>query len=179
MTELLLYGALALLLLAGAIRLLLHSGARTASSSAWRGRPAEFFPVHSRYFPQMRWVFSADDAEFLSARCSPVLLRRWKADRRRAARLYLHALREDFARLNRLARLLARHSRRLDPKQQAQVVWLNLQFQALWRLALLQVILGLPAAGELGRMTELVGTLGGRLEKAAITLDASSAALTP
>jgi hypothetical protein len=127
----------------------------------------------------MRLVFSPEDAAFLEARGSRSLVRRWKADRRRAARMYLKALQQDFAGLNRLARMLARHSAHLDARQQAQVLWLSLWFQLLYRVALAQIFVGLPAAWELHHMTRLVGSLSGRLEKAALTLEQSSAALIP
>jgi hypothetical protein len=169
MTELLLYATVVLLLAAAAkffLSLPAESGPGTQDRTA-------FFPVHCRYFPQMRQLFSREDAAFLAARSSPALLRRWKAERRHAARLYLKSLRDDFVALNRLARTLARHSARLDARQQAGVLWVNLRFQLLYQAAQAQIRLGLPAGAELQRIAWLVGNLGGQLEKAAFSLSTS------
>lgn len=176
MTELLLYGTLALLLLAAAIKFLLppRPGALPGPED-----PAGYFPVHCRYFPQMRHVFSPEDGLFLSGCASPALLRRWKAERKRAALTYLRSLRQDFTGLHKLARLLARHSRQLDARQQAQVAWFNLRFQIMYRLAVAQILLGLPAAGELYSMTRLLGSLSGRLSRTSLAWNASPGALTP
>ena len=174
-----LYGALVLLLLAAVIVLLRRSRSARISGRGAGDGSTDFFPVHCRHFPQMRQVFSPEDAAFLTAHASPKLLHRWKADRKRAARLYLHALRDDFAALGRLARMLARHSSHLEPGQQARVLWLGLQFQVLYNLALAQILVGGTAGGELRRLTRLVGSLGGQLEKTALTLEASSGMLTP
>ncbi|HUK54175.1 MAG TPA: hypothetical protein VL099_12870 [Candidatus Binatia bacterium] len=179
MIDLYLYGTLAVLLLVAAIRLLLHSGPGAAAQRARREDPSRFFPVHCRYFPQMRQLFSIEDADFLATRGSPALLQRWRADRKHAALLYLSSLREDFAGLNRLSRNLARHAANLEAKQQAQVIGLNLQFQLLYTLATAQILMGLPAGAELQRITRLVAGLGGRLEKVALAPYPSSGSLIP
>ena len=176
MTELILYGTLGLLLLAVVTKLLLSA---RAAPTTGRGEPVEFFPRHCRYFPQMRQVFSPEDASFLKERSSRPLLRRWKADRRSAARLYLQSLREDFSGLHRLWRTLARYSAQLEPRQQASVAWVSLRFQLLFLAAEVQILAGLPAGAELQRMAWLVGNMSGRLEKAALTLDSDSGTLTP
>ncbi len=179
MMELLLYGTLSLLLLAVALRVLLYP-ARTKPSCPDEGKGfPDYFPVHCRYFPQMRQVFSPEDADFLAERGSSGLFRRWRRERQQAARLYLASLREDFNRLNRLARYLARSSERLEARQQRQVLWLNLRFQFMFRLALAQILIGLPAGKELRRMTRLLASLGGDLENAALHLKEPSGALAP
>jgi hypothetical protein len=179
MIPLILYAAFALLLLAAALRLLAPSGHEVARTLLPAEVPADYFPVHCRYFPQMRQLFSEEDAAFLATRGSPALRRRWKADRKRAARFYLRGLRQDFAGLNRLARALARYSAQLQAWQQAQVVWMNLRFQLLYRVALAHILLGLPAGEELQRVARMVGSLSGRLEKAGLHLASTSGALTP
>jgi len=179
MTDLFLYGTLALLLLAAAIRLLLPRASASESPRSTNDPSTALFPVHCRFFPQMRQLFSTEDAAFLAAHGSPALLRHWRADRRTVARLYLSSLREDFAGLDRLARILARNSTRLEARQQSQVVWLNLRFRLLHRLAVAQILLGLPADREMQRMTRLLGSLSGRLEKVALEMNPAAGTITP
>jgi len=172
MTQLAFY-LVAVLLLFGASALLLLRQPREGRG-AQRGRPAvpsEFFPVHCRYFPQVRLALSSDDAAYLAERASPPVRRRWNKCRRRAGRLYLMGLREDFARLNRLARLLSRYSPQVKARQEAELLWLDLRFQFLYEMVVLRILLGRPASEDLGRMASLIGSLGSRLEQAALSLD--------
>ena len=80
-------------------------------------------------------------------------------------------LREDFARLNRLARLLSRYSPQVKARQEAELLWLDLRFQFLYEMVVLRILLGRPASEDLGRMASLIGSLGSRLEQAALSLD--------
>jgi len=162
----------AVLLLLGATALLLRPPRK--GRAAQRSRPAvpsEFFPVHCRYFPQVRMALSSDDALYLAGRASAPVRRQWKKCRRRAGRLYLQGLREDFARLNRLARLLSRYSPQVKARQEAELLRLHLRFQFLYQVTVFRILLGRPAAEDLGRMASLIGSLGSRLEQAALSLD--------
>jgi hypothetical protein len=171
MTQLAFY-LVAVLLLLGASALLLRQPRE--GRAAERGRPAtpsEFFPVHCRYFPQVRMALSSDDALYLAGRASPPVRRQWNKCRRRAGRLYLMGLREDFARLSRLARLLSRYSPQVKARQEAELLWLHLRFQFLYEMVVFRILLGRPASEDLGRMASLIGGLGSRLEQAALSLD--------
>jgi hypothetical protein len=179
MTYQLLYAALGLLLLATAAALLRRPGAAEGAGIRRSPEPAEYFPVHCRYFLQMRQALSPEDGIFLSGRASPEVYRRWKKGRRRAGRLYLAGLREDFARLNSLARVLSRYSPQIKARQEGELLWLNLRFQLLYRTVVLRILLGWPAAEDLGQMASLIGGWGSRLEQAALTLDLPGGAITP
>jgi len=176
MTHLILY-IVAGALLFGAAALLLWRP-RAARGHSRPPAPAEFFPVHCRYFPQVRQALSSDDAIYLSGRASDAVCRRWNKGRRRAGRLYLAGLRQDFARLNRLARLLAVLSPKVRARQEGELLLLNLRFQILYETVVFRIALGQPAAEDLGRLASLIGGLGSRLEQAALTTDLPAGAIT-
>jgi len=179
MSEITLYIVFVVLLL-GASALLLRrpGGSRTAGDTGAEER-AEFFPVHSRYFPQARRVLSLEDTRYMAGRASPQLYRRWRKSLRHAALLYLEGLREDFRRLNRLARLLALHSPKVQPKEELELARLNLKFQVLYGIVWCRLWLGRPTDERLGEMAALIGRLGSRLENASVGLRPASGALTP
>jgi len=139
----------------------------------------EFFPVHCRYFPQMRHALSREDSAYLARRASAAVYSRWRKSQRRAGRLYLVALREDFRRLSRLARLLSLYSAEMRARPEVQMAWLNFQFEFLYGMVLARFVLGLPAAGSFGRISAFVGSLGSRLEHAALSLETGPGALSP
>jgi len=176
MTETLLYVAAVILLLSGAVLLLRRP--RPGPGSRPNGA-AEFFPVHCRFFPHVRQALSWEDAAFLAGRASPAVYRRWRKGRRRAGRMYLIGLRQDFAGLNRLARLLSVFSPRVKGWQEGELLLLNLRFQILYRTVAFRILLGRPAAEDLGRMAAIIGGLGSRLEQASLTLDLPAGAITP
>ena len=179
MTELIFYLAAVVVLLGATTLLLRGLGAIPHGDGGRPPAPAEFFPVHCRYFPQMRHALSLDDAAWLAGRGSPAIYRPWKKALRRAGRLYLAGLREDFARLNRLARLVSLYSPQVRARQEAELLRLNLRFQLLYQMVLLQFWLGRPAVGHLGQMASLIGSLGSRLQQTALALNVSSSASTP
>jgi hypothetical protein len=179
MTQWALYIAAGILLLGAAVLLLRYPGAvRNPSRSPYK-EPAEFFPVHCRFFPQVRQAFSSEDTDYLASRASPGVRRSWEHSRRKARRLYLAGLGEDFARLNRLSRLLSLHSPRVEMRQEANLLWLNLRFQLLYGMVLLRILMGQSAAEDLGQIASLVGGLGSRLEQAALALNSPAGAVTP
>jgi hypothetical protein len=180
MTELLFYTVAGLLLLGAAAFLLLQrrSAPQGAPPASRYSESVEFFPIHCQFFAQMQHSLSADDDIFLSDRASPALRARWRATRRRAARMFLAGLREDFARLNRLAKTLARLSPKLAAGQEAELLWLNARFHMLCGFALVQITLGRPAATVLRELAALIGGLGSRLEQASLSLQPPSTAVT-
>jgi hypothetical protein len=179
MIQLLLYIGFAVLVLGAAAILLRRPRAGLLRETGGSAVPVEFFPVHCRYFFQMRHAFSGEDAAYLARRGSPDVCRRWRKAVRRARRTYLAALREDFSRLNRLARLLALYSPQVQARQEAELLLLNLHFQLFYAIVLLRFWLGRPSADPVGQIASLIGSLGSRLEQAALALNVPSGALTP
>ena len=179
MTEPALYIALAILVAAALVLLLRRPRTGSAPRLGRPPAPPEFFPVHCRYFPQMRHALLWDDAAYLAGRGSPDVQRRWRKAMRRAGRLYFAGLREDFSRLNRLGRLASLYSPEVRAKQEAELAWLNLRFQFLYGIGLSRFLMGRPAGDCLEQMASLIGTLGRRLEQAALPPELSSGAITP
>ena len=178
MNELILYLGAAALLAGGVLLLLRRSRPDVAAPAGRPDSQAEFFPVHCRYFPQVRHAFSAEDAPYLADRGSPAVYRRWRKAMRRAGRMYLRGLREDFSRLNLLAREVALHSPEVRGRQEAELLRLNLQFQVLYGIVLWRFLLGRPVGARLEQMAALIGNLGSRLEQAALAPEISSGAAT-
>lgn len=179
MTQSALYILAGFLLLGATVLLLRRPRARSATRSGRPASPAEFFPIHCRYFPQVRHALSCEDAPYLAGRATRAVYRRWRKGVSRAGRMYLAALRDDYTRLNRLARLISLYSPQVRVRQEAELIRLNLQFQLLYAVVLWRFLLGLPAGHRLEQMASIIGSLGSRLEQAALAPEISSGAVTP
>jgi hypothetical protein len=134
------------------------------------------FPLHCRHYPQMRQVFLNQDEEFLRRRASAKIRRRWRTERQRVALGFLAGLREDFQNLSRLAREAAKLSPRLSQKQEAELLWLGLRFQALCVMVQLRLRFGLAPLGGLTEMASMVGNLASGVEKIMASLEEASVA---
>ena len=177
--DLILYIAAGLSFVGLTVYLLLRPRTSKSTPAGRPAAPAEFFPVHSRYFPQVRHALSCEDAPYLAGRASPAVYRRWRKAVRRAGRKYLVGLREDFSGLNRLARHLTLYSPQVKAGQEAELLRLNLRFQFLYGVVVWHFLLGRPAGERLEQMAGLIGGLGSRLEQAALAPEISSGAVTP
>jgi len=178
MNELAMYIGLGALLLAAAAFLLRPAAAKPGARGRG-GEAAEFFPVHCRYFPQVLRAFTSEDAQYIAGRAPSAVRRQWESRRRQAARMYLAALREDFARLNRLSRLLALHAASISASREAEMFWLNLRFQILYAVVSCRLSLGWSAADDVRHIASLIGRLGSQLEHAALAVNPPAGALAP
>jgi hypothetical protein len=136
----------------------------------------ELFPLHCRYFPQMRQTLLGADEEFMRKRASATVRRRWRKERRRLALEFLAGLRDDFRRLNALAREVARLSPRLSERQEAELFWLGVRFQLLYALVRARIGLGWAALGGLTEIAGMVSSLAASIEAAMESLEAGSRA---
>jgi hypothetical protein len=132
---------------------------------------------HSRYFPQIRQALSASDVEFLRRRLPRRARRIWQAERRRIAQQYLYGLRDDFKRLNRLARTVAALSPHVSRRQEVERFWLSRQFQLVYRIVGLRLELGFIPLPQLASLTDLVGRLSLQIEAAMVLLERDSSSL--
>jgi hypothetical protein len=178
MNEWALYVVAGMLLLGAAALLLRRPASRTGVKGGVRDEPVEFFAIHCRYFPQVRHAFSPDDGEYLANRGSREVYKRWERSRRKAGRMYLAALREDFARLGRLSRALSLHSPQLKARREAEILWLDVRFQFLYGVVATRLLLGQSAADDLGNIASLIGAWGSRLEQAAMALTPPASAVS-
>jgi len=175
-TPLAIYSAAGLLLIVAVLLLLRHPGAARRTSRNARSDAADFFPVHYRYFAQARQAFSSENAAFVAGRASAGVRKEWERGCRKAARLYLGCLREDFERLSRLAREIALHAPQVKAAQEAEMFWLDVRFEILYAIVLLRITMGRSAADDVGHIASLIGGLGSRLEQHAVQAEASAGA---
>ena len=137
----------------------------------------ELGPDHCRFFAQIQRALGPEDREFVRRRGPRALQRRIRADRNRVAQLYLRGLREDFSRLNRLGRVVASLSPRVERRREWERLELLCRFQLLYLLVSLNLRMGGRATHELRRLTGVVGSLASQMEKAISALGVISAGL--
>jgi hypothetical protein len=168
-------GALALLLV------LLWLALKTASAppvmtADGKLQIEDLFPLHCRHFPQVRQALSSADLDYLKQRASRRILRRVRAERRQVARNFLAGLKEDFWRLDHLAGTVAALSPKVSRTQEAERFWLGLRFRILYGLVLLRLETRSVPVPQLGRLTELIGSLAAQIEAAMAALEEASIA---
>ena len=135
----------------------------------------DLFPLHCRHFPRVRQALSSADLAYLRERASPRILRQVRAERRKVARKFLTGLKEDFSRLDRLAATVAALSPEISRAQEAERLWLILRFRVLYGLVGLRLATGSISLPQLGRLTDLIGSLAAQIEAAMATLEEASA----
>lgn len=126
----------------------------------------ELGPTHCQHFPIFRQVLTTGDREYLARHASRRLRRRVHAERRHVARQFLAGLREDFARLNHLAVIVARLSPKVEHKAEWRRFCLVVRFQLLYVFVWLDLALGGSAVREIVQLTRLIGSTSSRLEAA-------------
>jgi len=180
--ETVVFAVVALALLAAFVWLLRDPAAEAAGEDAGfvalqrLPQIEELFPLHCRYFPQLRQVLSRGDEQYMRQRASRQLQQRWRAERRQVAQQFLAGLREDFLRLNRLAATVASLSPRVDQQQEAERFRLALRFRLLCLLVQLRLKLGPAPLEELTGLANLISTLAVELERGIAALEESSLA---
>jgi len=177
--ETILFVTVALVLLWLMLWLLREPGGRKAApppAPAEHPQIEELFTLHCRHFPQMRQVLMGEDDEWLRQRAAAPILRRWRAERRRVAAQFLAGLREDFQHLTGLARAVAALSPQLSEKQEAELFWLSVRFQALYLLVRVRLRLGVSPLGGLARLTEMLGNLAAGIDDAMGSLEQTALA---
>lgn len=124
----------------------------------------KLLPVSCRHFPQISQLLSQEDTEFVRKRAPHHIVGKWRAERRGILKQYLSALRQDFTRLQRLARLVAALSPEVRKGQELEWVWLALQFDVSYRMARLKLALGSFSPDGLAELTEMIAALTSELE---------------
>lgn len=124
----------------------------------------KILPVHCRHFAQISQLLSQEDTEFMRKRAPRHLVGKWRAERRGILKQYLDGLRQDFTRLERLARLIAALSPEIRKRQEWEWFWLALQFHLSYRMVALKLALGSFSPEGLAGLTEMIAGLTGELE---------------
>jgi hypothetical protein len=134
-----------------------------------------FRPVHYQYFPLIRQAFSAADEDYLQQRVTPAVAREALRERRAVATKFLAGLREDFSRLDHLARMVAALSPVLDRGQELERLKLSVRFQVLYALVWTMLQTGNIPLRQFEHLSGLIGQFAERMERAMASVNALSA----
>ena len=134
--------------------------------------------LHCHYFPQVRQALSREDREFVRQRGSRRLQREARQARLHIARSFVSGLREDLLRLERMGRMVAALSPRVERRQEWDRIKLGLRFRVLYAGVQTRLSLGDVPVPQLAELADLIGTRASRLERALAALDAGQRAQT-
>jgi hypothetical protein len=113
----------------------------------------------------MGQALATEDFDFIRRRLPKKDAARLRRERQRALQKYLDAIGEDFARLDRLARILASLSPRVERREELERLRLELRFRILFRAARLRVLLGVGVGvPTLGHLADVVAGLSRQVE---------------
>jgi len=121
-------------------------------------------PQHYKYFPQVCRAISAEDARYLQLRATPAVRRAALRARRTVALKFLTGLRDDYRRLDRLARVLTTLAPSANQQREAQRIWLACKFELRWRIAWLEIWSGAAPVAQLQNMSGFIGALAARMQ---------------
>jgi hypothetical protein len=140
----------------------------------------DLLPKHYRYFPQICRAISLEDDEYLLKRADPRARKSAIRVRRQAGLEFLHGLREDYRRLDRLARALTALAPSANPQRESERLWLAVRFETRWALVWISLWSGVTPILQLQRLANLIGALTSRLEAAiGVWQDATLSASSP
>jgi hypothetical protein len=128
--------------------------------------PVEVPGGHVIYLPQMGQALQKMDFEFLAARGTSRLMRQVKRERRQILLCYLEAVHGDFARLLRMARVIAVLSPEIAPAQEWERLRLSVWFALNYRMLRLRIGIGLASEPQLDGLSRSVGNLATQIEQA-------------
>ena len=130
---------------------------------------------HISYLPQIKQALGQTDHEYLSARGPAGLAKRVRKERQRIGLNYLAALRNDFARLQHLARVIAAMSPEIAVAQELQGLRLNVEFSVRYRIIYFRLLSGVAPVSALNNLSNLISSLTVRMETAISSLGESAA----
>ncbi|HEV2617643.1 MAG TPA: hypothetical protein VGU63_13650 [Candidatus Acidoferrales bacterium] len=154
-------------ILIGLLWLLFGSRGPEATPGGDDLRIENLLPVNCRHFPQIAQMLKSEDFLFMQRRAPHRMEGEWRAERRRILGQYLKGLRQDFARLRRLTRMIAALSPEIRKGQEWEWMRLGLQFQVSYRIVEVKIALGGLSpegiAGLTGLLTQFAGELESRM----------------
>ncbi len=120
---------------------------------------------HCTHFAQMRQALATEDFDFIRRRLPKKDASRLRRERQRALQKFLDAIGEDFARLDRLARILTSLSPKVERGEELERLRLEMRFRILFRAARIRVLLGVGVGvPTLGRLADVVAGLSRQVE---------------
>jgi hypothetical protein len=175
MMSVVIFCILALLLLGAFLWLARRTGQQVIPALDLSSRCAEISAAgHCRNFAIVRQALSEEDEAFLTQRASSAIGRRARKARRSVALQFMAGLREDYGRLDRLARMLTALSPKADRRREVERLWFGLRFELLCELVSLKLRCGALPISQMHRLADLVGNLAVRLERAIRTWQETS-----
>lgn len=131
-------------------------------------------PQHYKYFPQVCRALSVEDARFLESRATPAVRRSARRARRTVALQFLTGLRDDYHKLDRLARVLASLAPSANQRREVDRISLALKFGIRWRVVWLEIWSGAAPVSQLQSMAGLIGGLAAQMQTSMNALQESS-----
>jgi len=127
-------------------------------------------PRHVSNMAQIRQALDETDLQFAAEKGGPALAARMRRERRRVMLLYLAAIRQDFDKLLRIARVVALLSPEVSSSHEFDRLRLSIIFRMRFEWTKLRLLMGsyvLPQTDMLGQM---VATLAAEIETAMVKL---------
>jgi hypothetical protein len=127
----------------------------------------ELLPLHSQHLPQLRQSLASTDTRYVRRRTSDEIERMWREERRQVVARFLSGVAVDFARIERLAVVVAAHAPESSKRDEAFRAWARIRFRILYRAASRWTAAGRPlSTGPLVHLTNLVANLSACAENA-------------
>ena len=152
----------------GVLLLLLRPWRRSgeAAHSTAHAESKSIRPRHYIYFPQIQQALSKADDDYLLQAAPPEVAKLARQERRAIARSFLRGLKEDFADLEQLGRMIAGLSPTVSREQETERWMLGLKFQLLYVIVLFSLSTGSIPLHRIENLTELIGRLAIRVDRA-------------
>jgi len=165
--------ALLLLLLAWALR----GSGKSAGSEKIPSAFEDSGRSHVDYLRQIRQALSHEDQEYLARVAANRLKKRVRRERRHIALAYLSALRQDFDKLLRTARIVAVLSPQVDVAQELERLRLTVNFHWRYRVVWASLWAGYLPIPQLDDLSNLLSGFSAQLEAAIKELGERAAAV--
>jgi hypothetical protein len=127
----------------------------------------DLLPLHSQHLPQLRQSLASTDSRYIRRRTSDEIERMWREERRQVVARFLGGVAADFARIERLAVVVASLAPESSKRDKASRAWVRFRFRILYRATSRWTAAERPlSTGPLVRLTNLVANLSAYAENA-------------
>jgi hypothetical protein len=127
----------------------------------------DLLPLHSQHLPQLRQSLASTDTRYVRRRTSDEMERMWREERRQIVARFWKGVAADFARIERLAIVVASLAPEPSKRDEAFRAWIRFRFRILYRAASRWIVAGMPLfTSPLVHLTNLVANLSAYAENA-------------
>lgn len=130
----------------------------------------ESAPRHVRNMAQVRRALDEADLQFAGEKRGPALAARLRRERRQIVLLYLDAVRKDFERLLRIARIVALLSAEVSTSHEYDRLRLSIIFRLRFEVTKLRLLMGSHVLPQTDMLGQMVATLAAEIEMAMVKL---------